>query len=502
MKITQPKAYKGQDSIDIFNEWVNQMLCWFRIYKVTGPDRDVDRVTYTGACLEDLAAQWFDQEVEGPDQVIPNWTFEDLICALFVHFIHEVSMQNAAEKYDKTRYSSERGALMFYNDIKCHAARMVQPPNEYSIRRKFINGLPMSIVEGVVKSRGISAEHSPMEQILVEVQRMESVLKMINNHSWAQQAKSLHADNHAKEGSSSGNSDGRNKYFHRGNVLYRKALSNARQQQEDGQWPQGNRDTGHTSSNNKGKGKATMLSKKDTGCFTCGENGHFTDRCPKPKKQNKARLFTAEVQDTDADGEQDEQGDAAQDIDKPGLSLSSDDNEDQVNGPQYLSDDEDIVEIYNNDDSDGEPVACLGRMSTHDPSDEEVMCYSYMSIAESNSDEFSEFEGDDEHKDSLNEYEVHCAVLETGDLGSHEQSCNGDISITDLLKVPALGQELEHFNAPQEMAEEVTAEGISSWGVINAMEKFMMPEINASPRWDWSDRFGFTHHSECQPCHL
>ena len=34
------------------------------------------------------------------------------------------------------------------------------------------------------------------------------------------------------------------------------------------------------------------------------------------------------------------------------------------------------------------------------------------------------------------------------------------------------------------------------------MEKFMMPEINTSPRWDWSDRFGFTHCGECQPCHL
>ena len=67
MKIAQPKAYKGQDSINIFDEWVNQLLRWFRIYKVTGPDCDVDRVTYTGACLEDLAAQWFDQEVEGPD---------------------------------------------------------------------------------------------------------------------------------------------------------------------------------------------------------------------------------------------------------------------------------------------------------------------------------------------------------------------------------------------------------------------------------------------------
>ena len=211
----------------------------------------------------------------------------------------------------------------------------------------------------------------------------------------------------------------------------------------------------------------------------------------------------AEVQDTDTDGEQDEQDNAAQDIDEPGLSLSSDDDENQVNGPQSSSDDEDIVEIYDDDDdSDGEPVACLWRMSTHDPFDEEVVRYSYMSIAEDDSDEFSEFEGDDERKDSLNEYKVRCAVLKTGDLGSHEQSCNGDVSITDLLEVPALGQELEHFNAPQETAEEVTAEGISSWGVINVMEKFAMPEINVSPQWDWSDHFGFTHCGECQPCCL
>ena len=219
-----------------------------------------------------------------------------------------------------------------------------------------------------------------------------------------------------------------------------------------------------------------MFLRKGAGCFNCGENSHFVDRCPKPKKQDKARLFTVEVQDTNADGEQDEQ-----DIDEPGLPLSSDDDKDQVNGPQYSGDDEDIVEIYDDDDdSDREPVACLGRMSTHDPSDEEVVCYSYMSIAEDDSDEFSKFEGDDEHKDSLNKYEVCCVVLETGDLGSHEQSCNGDVSITDLLEVPALGQELEHFNAPQGTAEEVAAEGISSWGVIN-MEQFTMPEINMSP---------------------
>jgi len=183
MKISQPKAYKGQDNINIFDEWVNQILRWFRIYKVTGPICDGDGVMYAGACLEDLAGQWFDQEVESPDRTIRHWTFEDLVCALFVRFIHKASAQNAAEKYDKMRYSSERGALVFYNDMRRRAARMVQPPDDYSMRRKFINGLPLSLVEGVVKARGISAEHSAMEQILAEVQKMESALKMISNHS-------------------------------------------------------------------------------------------------------------------------------------------------------------------------------------------------------------------------------------------------------------------------------------------------------------------------------
>ena len=120
----------------------------------------------------------------------------------------------------------------------------------------------------------------------------------------------------------------------------------------------------------------------------------------------------------------------------------------------------DIVEIYDDDDnSDREPVACLRRMSTHDSSDEEVVCYSYMSIAESDSAKFSKFEGGNEHKDLLNECEeVHYMVLETGDLRSHEQRCNGGISITDLLEVPALGQEHEQLDAPQEMAREVAAE--------------------------------------------
>ena len=83
-----------------------------------------------------------------------------------------------------------------------------------------------------------------------------------------------------------------------------------------------------------------------------------------------------EVQDINTDGEQNEQGDTAQHVTEAGPSPGSDTNEDQVDGPQYSSDDEVIVKIYDDDDdSNREPVACLGRMSTHYSSDEEVVCY-------------------------------------------------------------------------------------------------------------------------------
>ena len=89
-------------------------------------------------------------------------------------------------------------------------------------------------------------------------------------------------------------------------------------------------------------------------------------RCPKPKKQNKARLFAVDVQEPDAAEDTGEQDNTAHGImDDQDLSPESDDEGDPVDGPQYLSDEGDVVNIYDNDgDSNGEPVACLGSMYT------------------------------------------------------------------------------------------------------------------------------------------
>lgn len=59
---------------------------------------------------------------------------------------------------------------------------MIQHPDNYSFRRKFIHSLPHVIVKSVFEARGISTEHSMIKEILDEVQCMESAQKAITQH--------------------------------------------------------------------------------------------------------------------------------------------------------------------------------------------------------------------------------------------------------------------------------------------------------------------------------
>ncbi|KAF8547828.1 hypothetical protein OG21DRAFT_1526896 [Imleria badia] len=170
MNLPKPGKYGGQDDLEKFDDWVHQLLKYYRMFKVTGPNQDDDRVLYTGLFLEGIASKWYNQEIESPDRRTLYWSFEDLICGLFKCFVHEASAQNAANQYNWTRFNHEKGALAFYNDLRHCAYQMVQPPDDYSFKQKFIHGLPHSIIKTIFEARRISAEHSTIEEILDEVQ--------------------------------------------------------------------------------------------------------------------------------------------------------------------------------------------------------------------------------------------------------------------------------------------------------------------------------------------
>jgi hypothetical protein len=140
------------------------------------------RVDLCGTTVTGLAATWYADEVEAWNRKTRDWYFEDLICAMYKQFIHEVTAQDAANSYKRTKFSRLKGALAFFNDLQRHASHMVQTPDEYSMKRKFLEGLPDDLVENLLKLRQVSAEHTSLSKLLREVKAMESSIQAYHNY--------------------------------------------------------------------------------------------------------------------------------------------------------------------------------------------------------------------------------------------------------------------------------------------------------------------------------
>jgi hypothetical protein len=50
------------------------------------------------------------------------------------------------------------------------------------MKRKFLDGLPDDLIKNVFKARRVSAEHTPIHQLLKEVKAMESVIQAYQNY--------------------------------------------------------------------------------------------------------------------------------------------------------------------------------------------------------------------------------------------------------------------------------------------------------------------------------
>src|ERR1700720_4601840 len=55
-------------------------------------------------------------------------------------------------------------------------------PDEYSMKRKFLGGLPDDLVENLFKSHCVTAEHTPIDKLLREVKAMQNSIQAIQNY--------------------------------------------------------------------------------------------------------------------------------------------------------------------------------------------------------------------------------------------------------------------------------------------------------------------------------
>ncbi|KAI1785038.1 hypothetical protein LXA43DRAFT_900578, partial [Ganoderma leucocontextum] len=87
MKSLAPPTYSGQDNDQLFITWLNGYLTYCGRLNITGPENEDGRLDLLTQILKDEAATWLYNTVLSPGHQRAEWTFEEVIIALYQHFV-------------------------------------------------------------------------------------------------------------------------------------------------------------------------------------------------------------------------------------------------------------------------------------------------------------------------------------------------------------------------------------------------------------------------------
>jgi hypothetical protein len=125
---------------------------------------------------DDTSRDRFSQEVERPTWIIRDWTFESVIIGLYRAFITTATTQQAMQRYMQVKFSCDEGVMAFYRELLMWAGQLAQYPDQYSFKRRLLNGMPAKYKHHLALYEGISAEHSSIDDIVRRAQHLEKTL--------------------------------------------------------------------------------------------------------------------------------------------------------------------------------------------------------------------------------------------------------------------------------------------------------------------------------------
>ncbi|KAJ8091926.1 hypothetical protein PM082_024160 [Marasmius tenuissimus] len=300
LKVNEPKHYKGQGDVEIFEAWLMKVLRWMSVNRLAGPEAEKLRIQCIGMLLSEKALQWYDDEVASPHRDRDQWTFEDVIIGIFDHCVQMSTVQEAASQFDNVQYDPKKGIKDHCNTLRRWAGRMTNIPDKFTFKRQFIKGLPDYLIREMTK-RGAIPDYATVRTMVKTVQCYETDQSLLNYY--LKRAKTVpsssnrhsdHRDRPSRSGSSSqprSNSPSREKARIINGRRYTpvwKSKSPPRQQinrpthqyrpYNNDRKPSGNtpRATGGNSGNTK------PVDKKQAMCYGCGGVGHYASdpTCP------------------------------------------------------------------------------------------------------------------------------------------------------------------------------------------------------------------------------
>ncbi|KIJ43806.1 hypothetical protein M422DRAFT_252712 [Sphaerobolus stellatus SS14] len=142
VKMGNPPTYSGERNLEKFENWVASKV----------------QLQFLGQCLTDEAQEWFYWKVERFDQEIKHWDLEAVIMGLQKWFMPTLLMNKVAVNYD-TIMQGLMTVQQLHQELTKLAKQMIELPDVYSYRRRFMNALKPDIREQVLK-KGFTPEFS------------------------------------------------------------------------------------------------------------------------------------------------------------------------------------------------------------------------------------------------------------------------------------------------------------------------------------------------------
>jgi Zinc knuckle len=291
-----PDTYNGKDDFDQLDNWLQGLLCNFKLNHLTGMHRDADHILVTGTCLTGKAERWFSHEVKHPTHIIHDWTFEMVIIELYHAFITTAMAQQAMQWYMQVRYLREEGVVGFYHDLMLWAGRLAQFPDPYSFKRRLLNGLPAEYRHHLTLFDGITPEHSSITDIVLRAQCLEKTLTSMRSGCVQNPTTVTPATDTLQRPTTS-----RTRPCEQCNQCPRFAPT--RQPPSQCRTEAQNPPLPWSAAAEQGKTSVPLSARKgDTSnltCYKCGKVGHIASdpKCSQYKKPEQRQIFAAQVMD-------------------------------------------------------------------------------------------------------------------------------------------------------------------------------------------------------------
>ncbi|KAG8714999.1 hypothetical protein FRC09_017031 [Ceratobasidium sp. 395] len=165
-KLGAPPSYNGSGELKVFEQWVNDLLRWFRLHYMLGPDADDTRVNLIRLACTNVACDWFQHHVERSPPGPEGWITLEVIQGLQRRFITLRSAAEATQEFCLLAQGT-MAAVELYQELRTLAAQLPSEPDAYTFRQRYMEALHPRIAQWVM-GLGYSAERTEIE-VLVEV---------------------------------------------------------------------------------------------------------------------------------------------------------------------------------------------------------------------------------------------------------------------------------------------------------------------------------------------